>query len=66
VQKDLHGINFPCGGCDGTIELNKQAGLLPLWLLMQRHNQKRQRQEEVNQTERIQGVFAAFGYCNAA
>jgi len=30
TQKDLHGINFLCSGCGGTIELNKQAGGAPV------------------------------------
>lgn len=41
-------------------------GVLQLWLLMQCHDQKRQRQEEVNQTEWIPRVFAALDYCNTA
>jgi hypothetical protein len=30
TQKDLHGINFLCGGCGGTIESNKHAGGAPV------------------------------------
>lgn len=43
TEEDLHGVNFLCGGCGGTIELNKQAVGAPVVVVDARPHSKKAR-----------------------